>query len=226
MSDEKQTLHHLLTASEEELQRLILDIHDQPVQKLFAALAQLTLLHARLSNIPPEQSDVLVILQRASELLESALSDIRNLLSTFRTPAFTHRKLDQIIEDLSVQFETLTGLRINLETKDIPAEIALPVKIAVYRIVQEALSNVYRHAGVNEAWVSLRKEGNHLRLEIRDRGRGFVPATGSADQPEELGKHLGLEGMQERVAMLNGRLWIESQRGKGTCVYVEIPLHE
>ncbi len=226
MSDEKQTLHHLLAASEEELQRLILDIHDQPVQKLFAALAQLTLLHSRLSDVLPEQAEALVILQRASELLESALSDIRNLLGTFRTPEFIHRKLDQIIEDLIVQVETFTGLKINLETKDLPEAIALPVKIAIYRIVQEALSNVYRHAGVNEAWVFLRKEGNHLRLEIRDRGRGFVPATGVGDQPEEQGKHLGLQGMRERVAMLNGRLWIESEAEKGTRVYVEIPLYE
>ncbi len=226
MPDDKQTLHHLLTTSEEEFQRLILDIHDQPVQKLFAALAQLTLLHSRLSDILPEQAEALVILQRATELLESALSDIRNLLGTFRTPAFTQRKLDHIIEDLIVQFETHTGLRIKLDTKDVLEEIALPVKIAAYRIVQEALSNVYRHAGVNEAWVSLRKKGNYLRLEIRDRGRGFVPATGTDDQPEEQGKHLGLQGMQERVAMLNGRLWIESQAEKGTSVYVEIPLHE
>jgi signal transduction histidine kinase len=129
------------------------------VQKLFAALAQLTLLHLWLSDLLPEQPEILATLQRASELLESALSDIRNLLSTFRTPEFTHRKLDQIIEDLIVQFETLTGLKVNLVQKEVPEGIALPVKIAVYRIVQEALSNVYRHAGVNEAWVSLYQQG-------------------------------------------------------------------
>lgn len=225
MTDERQRLQLLLTASEEEFQRLILDIHDQPVQKLFAALAQLTLLHSRLSDLLPEQPEILATLQRASELLESALSDIRNLLSTFRTPEFTHRKLDQIIEDLIVQFETLTGLKVNLVQKEVPEGIALPVKIAVYRIVQEALSNVYRHAGVNEAWVSLYQQGNHLRLEIRDQGHGFAPATEEEGHPQQ-GKHLGLEGMRERVALLNGRLWIESQTGKGTSVSVEIPLHE
>jgi signal transduction histidine kinase len=226
MPDRERAARRLLAVTEEELQRLILDIHDGPVQKVFAALSQLSWLRTRLEEYPETRPDLLASLDRSVGLLESALEDIRHLLSTFRAPEFTQRELSDILEDLIVQIETLTGLNVHLTIEPIPVAVAFPVKIALYRITQEALANVYRHAGVHEAEVSLRRQGQRLRLEVRDRGRGFIPPPLSGEHATERSEHIGLRGMRERAELVNGELWVESSPGRGTCVCVEVPLYE
>jgi len=225
MPDRERAARRLLAVTEEELQRLILDIHDGPVQKVFAALSQLSGLRTRLENCETGQ-EKLSALDRAISLLENALGDIRHLLSTFRAPEFTQRELSEILENLIVQIETLTGLKVHLTLEPGPFAVAFPVKIALYRITQEALANVYRHAGVHEAEVALRRQGNRLRLEVRDQGRGFIPPPLTGEHATERSEHIGLRGMRERAELVNGELWVQSSPGRGTCVCVEVPLHE
>jgi len=225
MPDRELAARRLLAVTEEELQRIILDIHDGPVQKLFAALSQLTLLRNQLAARPQAAAvECALPLTRAISLLENALGDIRSLLSTFRAPEFVARELSEILEDLVIQFETLTGVTVNLDLETIPVNVALPVKIALYRITQEALANVHRHAGVNTAAVRLRWRAGLLELEVRDRGRGFHPPPLSGRHATERSEHIGLRGMRERAALVNGELRVDSRPGEGTCVHVEVPL--
>lgn len=226
MPDRELAARRLLAVTEEELQRIILDIHDGPVQKLFAALSQLTLLRNQLAARPQAPAaECALPLTRAITLLENALGDIRSLLTTFRAPEFAARDLGEILEDLVIQFETLTGITINLELEAIPVQVALPVKIALYRITQEALANVHRHAGVNKAEVCLRWREGYLELEVRDRGRGFNPPPLSGRHATERSEHIGLRGMRERAALVNGELQVHSRPGEGTHVRVEVPLN-
>ncbi len=226
MPDRERAARRLLAVTEEELQRLILDIHDGPVQKVFAALSQLSWLRTRLEDARETEPDIFASLERSTSLLENALDDIRHLLSTFRAPEFTQRELSEILEGLIVQIEALTGLKIHLTIEPIPVAVAFPIKIALYRITQEALANVYRHAGVQEAEVSLRWQGGRLRLEVRDQGRGFIPPPLTGEHATERSEHIGLRGMRERAELVNGEFWLESYPGRGTCVYVEVPFHE
>lgn len=215
----------LLTVTEEELQRIVLDIHDGPVQNIFAALSQLSVLRTHLATLPEAPAECAVILARTIKLLETSLDDIRHLLSTFRSPEFSARGLAEVLEELAVQFETLTGTTVSLEMENVP-EVALPIKIALYRIMQEALANVYRHAGVKSAQVRVWLDNGRLNLEVRDQGRGFEPPPLSGQDATERREHIGLRGMRERAALVNGTLCIESRPGAGTCIRVEVQLND
>lgn len=93
----------------------MLDIHDGPVQNLFAALSQLSSLRAHLAASPETSVECMPVLARVIGLLELSLNDIRNLLGSFRAPEFAERRLAEIIEDLAVQHETFTGGEVTLE---------------------------------------------------------------------------------------------------------------
>ncbi len=99
--------------------------------------------------------------------------------------------------------------------------MAPEVETAAYRIIQESLTNVARHAGVDEAMVRVRTTSDTLGLQIEDRGRGFDPEA-MLDAP----RSIGLAGMRERVELLSGRLTIEAIPGRGTLITAELPVRE
>lgn len=217
----------LLAVTEEELQRIVLDIHDGPVQNLFAALSQLTLLRSRIGSLGPPAEECVASINRAISLLEVSLADIRDLLGTFRSPEFAKNGMGEIVEDIVIQHESFSSCTVVLEMNNpLPESVPLPVKIAVCRVLQEALSNIRRHAGVEKAMVELRVEKNHLILEVSDQGRGFEPPPLDGPLATEKHEHIGLRGMRERVELMGGKLRVESHPGEGTRIGVEIPLHE
>lgn len=227
MPDRDLAARRLLAVTEEELQRIVLDIHDGPVQNLFAALSQLTVLRSRISGLQPSPDECVATINRTISLLESSLGDIRDLLGTFRAPEFARSELSEIIEDIVIQHESFTSSAVALEmSKPFPKSVSLPLKIALCRILQEALSNVRRHAGVDNATVKLWAEEGRLILEVSDQGRGFEPPPLSGPNATERQEHIGLRGMRERAALVGGELFVESHPGAGTRVRVEVPTHE
>jgi signal transduction histidine kinase len=224
--DEHIAALRMLAVTEEELQRIILNIHDGPVQKLFAALSQVNLLEVRAANglVPSEQ--LIVTLHRVSGLLESSLGEIKTSLGTFRPPEFARRDLLSVIEGLIVQHEEFTGCKVDFEAHGPLPPVSLPAKIALYRIVQEALSNAYRHAGVNSVGLTLSGGPHSLRLEVTDAGRGFVPPPLVGPEATEREEHIGLRGIRERVTLVGGHFTIASAPGQGTRIVVEVPVHE
>lgn len=220
--DEHLAARRILSVTEEELQRIILDIHDGPVQKLFAALSQLSSLEARMAYADaPEEWQV--ELARASGLIEASLGEIRSSLGTWRPPGFSRRDLLSMIEGLIIQHEEFTDCRVDWDVIGSIPNLSLPAKIALYRILQEALSNVTRHAGVKRVWVRLAGERDRVRLEVMDKGRGFNPPPLVGPEATERAEHIGLRGMRERVALVGGTLTLDSAPGHGTRLVVEVP---
>ena len=215
----------LLAVTEEELQRLVLDVHDGPVQNLFAALSQLSIVRRHLAE-HPEAAASTPPLNTAIRLLEASLDSIRDVITTFHAPEFPKLELAELVEELSVQHETLTGEPVIIEIDEGLPQVPLVLKIALFRILQEALSNIRRHAGSPEAMVRLSKQNGRLCVEIEDRGKGFSPPPLVGPQATEKAIHIGLRGMRERAITVNGVLTVESKPGIGTCVRVEIPLDE
>ena len=213
----------LLAVTEEELQRIILDIHDGPVQNLFAALSQLTVVRRRIAETP-DAASATAPLNIAVRLLESSLDGIRDVLTTFHAPEFQQLDLTQMVEELSVQHETLTGVAVQCEIDTGLPRVNLLTKIALFRILQEALSNIRRHAGVPDATIRVRVGNRRLHVEIEDYGKGFSPPPLVGPQATENAIHIGLRGMRERTAMINGEFNVVSKPGAGTCVQVEIPI--
>ncbi|HEX4933782.1 MAG TPA: sensor histidine kinase [Gemmatimonadaceae bacterium] len=210
----------MLAITEWELQRILLDIHDGPVQHMYAALSQLDLMEAALERSTGVDPEVLQRKDRIRKLLEDGLTEVRSFIGAFRAPEFEHRPLRQLIDELLLQHEHLTDTQTTLHTDaELPAE-DLPVRIALYRILQEGLSNAYRHGGASRVTVSLRAvhagPRPRLRLEIVDNGAGF-------DTTDALGEaHFGLRGMRDRVEMIGGSFELSSAPGKGTRVTVEV----
>ena len=223
MSESRAPSSRLLALTEEELQRIVLDVHDGPVQYLFAALGQLTALRARLEGdrAPSAYTGPVV---RAVESVEAALADIRRTVSAFRTPDLAERGLAGVVEELVVGHEARTGSSVELAVDGELPDVSLAVTVAVYRIVQEALSNVERHAGVKHAEVSVWADGARLFAEVADAGRGFTPPALVGPGATDLPAHIGLRGMRERVALVSGTLSVESRPGGGTRVRAEVPL--
>src|SRR5438445_515771 len=120
-----------LQKSERELHGIVLDMHDGPVQDLFAALSQLQVLERALAGDTGTQQRT----RQAMRLLERALGEIRNFIGAFRPPGFERRALGEIIEGLAVQHETLTNQAVELQLPDDLGDCVLPTKIAIYRIL-------------------------------------------------------------------------------------------
>ncbi|HMV33501.1 MAG TPA: sensor histidine kinase [Gemmatimonadales bacterium] len=212
----------LLATGERDLQRIVLDMHDGPVQDLFAALSHLELVDRAL----PEDSPQRRRLQQTRGLLERALGEIRNFIGAFRPPGFERRSLGAVLEGLAVQHETLTDQVVEFEAQADLGDCPLAVKIALFRILQEALANGSRHSGASRQWVRIRREGHDVELMVADDGRGFDPASVLASEEDVgvEGGHFGLRGMQDRVALLGGRFRLESAPGEGTTVRVRLPV--
>jgi signal transduction histidine kinase len=212
----------LLAITEWEMQRILLDIHDGPVQHMYAALSQIDLMESALDRSSGVDPEVLVRKDRIRKLLEDGLTEVRSFIGAFRAPEFEHRPLRQLVDELLLQHEHLTDTQITVETDPELPDADLPVKIALYRILQEGLSNAYRHGGASVVQVKLhRVEGapnSRLRMEIIDNGAGF-------DTTDALGRaHFGLRGMRDRVEMVGGSFSLSSAPGEGTRVAVEVEL--
>jgi signal transduction histidine kinase len=109
-----------------------------------------------------------------------------------------------------------TGIKVDLRHEGLEARLPPPVEIAAFRVVQEALTNIARHAETHEAFVQLLADAEALTVVVRDRGQGFDPASANPSS--------GLSGMRERVELLGGTLTLDSGEGEGTVIAAEVPL--
>lgn len=217
----------ILAVTEEELQRIVLDIHDGPVQYIFAALSQVKVLQKRLEqNQSIPQETLSHHLNQVAGLLSESLNEIRHFLGTFRPPDFSNRALADILQGLIIQHEMLTGCEIAFSECTDPLPTSLPVKIALYRICQEALSNSYRHSNTTQQQVALNREENAIILEISDNGRGFDPPQLTGKGATEREEHIGLRGMRDRIELVGGYFELETAPGEGVMIRVRAPIHE
>lgn len=212
----------LIQVAEWELQQVLLDIHDGPVQHMYAALSQLDLLRRALEAGPePGGAGVMARLDRVRALLEDGLTDVRTCIGAYRTPKFESNDISTLLEGLVLQHEAVTDTRVVLDTAEWDQPTPLPAKIVLYRVLQECLSNAYRHGGASEVLVKLEPSGAPgaptLRLMVQDNGAGFDRAHLPG------GRHFGLEGMEDRVAMVGGTFQLQSTPGSGTRITAEVP---
>jgi signal transduction histidine kinase len=198
-------------AAEQERNRLARELHDSVTQTVFSM--NLTVQAARLL-LERDKGRVAGQLQRLEELAANALREIQALVSSLRPAPVVAEDLPASLRRLATERQRRDGLQVTLE---VIGDRKLPESVAagLYLIAQEALTNVTRHAGVNEATVRLRLAEGAASLEVEDRGRGFPPQAGASERG-----HLGLAGMAERARELGWRLTIESQPGRGTRLQV------
>lgn len=219
----------LLELAERELCRIVLDIHDGPVQDMYAALSQVDALQKRLTS--PDERDrpspeaVAQSLTQVGALIQNALWNIRNFIGAFAPPEFQERDLVSVLEGLIIQHEELTGCRVELTVTPPIPDVSTPVKIVLYRILQEALSNAYRHARTDRQYVRLYPRDGGVGLEVWDEGVGFDVDRVLTQTPADRRMRIGLRGMRERAALVGGTVSIASRPGQGTHITVWVPGH-
>ncbi len=208
----------LMGTQEEERKRVAREVHDGLVQTAIAS-------HLRLQTFAKDHSPPTTAgkeaLDRALELADHTVVEARRVIEGLRPAALDDFGLSAAVRLLVEELRT-EGWRVAYE--DALGEQRLPTELetALYRIIQEALANVRKHAETTEARVALGSAGGHVRLEVKDFGRGFDPETvPPAGSP---GERMGLTGMRERLALLNGHFEIRSGAGEGTTVLAEAPL--
>ncbi len=202
-----------LYAAEEERKRIARELHDETAQLLAALLIRI-----RVVRNASDPAALEVLLDDMRREIGAALDGVRRFARGLRPPALDELGLIPAIESHIRSVGEVAGFPVRLEAEGVDAELSPEAELAVYRIVQEALSNVVRHAGATHAVVQLRREPEQLVVTVQDDGRGF-----DAVRVRSAGG-LGLFGMSERAAYLGGRVDVRSSPGGGTRVLAEIPL--
>ena len=204
--------------NEQALRRISADLHDGPGQALALALLRLDsqVERAASDSAAGAAQDIAVV----QEAVRDALDEIRTISAGLRQPNLIPMTVAEVAERAVREHERRGGAVVETSFENLPAQVSLPVKIALFRSLQEALSNATRHGGGLGVSARVWSEPGQLCLAVSDRGLGFVPnAVGT-------GERLGLAGMRERAELLGGSFQVESAPGRGTTVRVCWPVIE
>ncbi|HEX9116555.1 MAG TPA: GAF domain-containing sensor histidine kinase [Anaerolineae bacterium] len=203
----------------EERNRLAREIHDTLAQGLTGIVLQLEAADALLeAETTPSRAQVAVA--EALALARSNLEEARRSMYDLRTAPLEGRTLDAALADLAAEQAAAGGLAIEFSARGAGLPLPLRLEAGLYRIAQEALANVIRHAHARHATVTLAVEPERVRLAVTDDGRGFDPARLNEGGPRG---HYGLLGLRERARLLGGTLTLQSSPGRGAHVEVVLP---
>lgn len=214
-----EALRQSLSAQEEERYRLARELHDETAQALGALGIALDRARDALTGASPE---ALERLREAKAVTSRLLEEIRRLILDLRPLVLDDLGLGPAIRWYVETHLEERGVEVVLEMDTPAPRLPKPIEVALFRVVQEAVNNIVRHAQARHARIRLAYADGVARAVVRDDGQGF-------DVERVLGPHasfatVGLLGMQERVRLLDGRIQVRSQSGQGTEVTVEIPL--
>lgn len=207
---------HIESAREEERTAVARDIHDELGQVLTACKFDVSWTAGKLG---PDQKNLFERLDAASGHIDGAIQTVKKIATELRPTLLDDLGLTAAIEWQSEEFERRTGIESNLLFEPWNVLLGKEISTAVFRLFQEALTNVARHSGATKVYASLKGNDGHLVLEIVDNGKGIAKKDMSAT------KSFGLLGMRERVFALGGEIDISGIEGEGTKVIAMIPLH-
>jgi len=206
---QRDSLRRMFEGQELERRRLARELHDETGQALTSVLLGL--------KVVETSDDVPVALAALRELVVNTLQDVRRLAVELRPKALDDFGLLPAVERLVETFRAATGIEVQFESRLGEERLPAEVETTLYRVIQEALTNVAKHAAAQSVSVLLVRRAASATAVIEDDGQGFT----SADEAEG---GIGLAGMRERLALLGGRLIIESDAATGTTVAAEVPI--
>jgi signal transduction histidine kinase len=207
----RDAVRRVVVAQELERTRLARELHDETGQALTSILLALKPLE-QLATTAESSAAVASV----RELVVSTLQDVRRLAVELRPSALDDFGLVPAVERLAETFRDQTGMRVDLEASLGEGRLRPEVETAFYRIVQEALTNIAKHADAGRVSILLTRKHDRVAAVVEDDGRGFDERRGE--------EGLGLVGMRERLALVGGKLRIESTSGSGTTIAAEVPV--
>ena len=210
----------LISAQEEERREVSRELHDGIVQRLVGINIELSALGA---GIPAGTPALKTKIARIRRLVENSVKAVHRFARELRPAVLDDLGLIPALHAYSKSLSVRKKIKIQLTAFDGVEALGSAKRTVLFRVAQEALTNVARHAHATKVGLSITKIPGGIRMEISDNGKSFhVGAALMAKNP----KRLGLIGMKERVEMIGGRLTIESAPGKGTTVRADVPLNE
>ncbi len=222
------------TVNEQQLRQISSDLHDGPGQDMGLALMQIESLlhenrgarHAHPATVttadtaaPPDTSATSATIDSVRASLKSALVDLRAICGGLRLPDIEPLTLTDVVNRAVRDYERKSGATVVQDVGITQEQGPLPVKIALYRLLQESLSNGFRHAAGAGQRVEIRTEGDSLVIRVADTGCGFDPAVAALKGGQ------GLVGMRERAELLGGAFQVISSPRQGTVIHVNLPLN-
>jgi signal transduction histidine kinase len=207
----KDTLRRVVEAQELERRRLARELHDETGQALTSILLGVKAIRASSTTADAERAE-----SDVRALIVQALQDVRALAVELRPTALDDFGLVAALERLAETFQARSGLK-TLVQANIDGRLPPEIETVLYRVVQEALTNVIKHAGAEHVSIVLRSRDGSVAVTIDDDGRGFV-------QTDVRDEALGLLGMRERLALVGGMLEVESSPDSGTTIAAQVPV--
>ncbi len=206
----------VIRAQEDERRRIARELHDDTAQVLFAQLLRLTTLKG--SPDPAVHSMAATL----EEMTVEALEGVRRLALELRPPALDDLGLSAALGELAQRFAEQLEIPVDYQSRGLRGRLPSEVELVLYRVAQEALTNIAKHADARRIWLDVDRTGEDVTISIRDDGSGFDHAVMAESDGRGLG--LGIFGMEERVALVGGRFRIWSRPGLGTEIFAFIPL--
>ena len=210
---QRELLTRLVTAQEEERRRLSYELHDHLGQSVNGILLWLKALeaHCRAVDLQPLQT-----------LAATLAQDVHDLAWVLRPPELDNKDIETVLGDYVAEWAQRTEITADFLSTGFPTQgLARHLEVTLYRLLQEALTNVLRHAQAQRVSVLLTCHGEVVQAVIEDHGRGFDVAAVLDGPPS---RRLGLQGMRERATLVGGTVELESAPGAGTTVFVRLPL--
>lgn len=205
--------HRLVEVQENERRYIARELHDEAGQALTSLMVGLRLIE-RDAHQP---KSVLAGTVQLKRVVDEVLENLHRLAVHLRPASLDHLGLIPSLQQYIADFSQRHNLLVQFETMGVEARLRTELETALYRIVQEALTNVIKHAQATRVDVLLERRGEKLITIIEDNGQGFDTSTGLS------GDHLGLFGIRERLEMFGGVLHLESSPGMGTTLFAEVP---
>lgn len=205
----------VLSAHEGERKRIARELHDDTAQALTSILVRLRLLERSARD-----QDVLKNVRELRELTVDALESVRRMAMDLRPAALDDLGLVPALQTYAEKYSRNWPVSVNVSVNYLGRRLPADVELVLYRVVQEALANISKHASASSATVSLSRRRNEVTLSIEDDGVGFD----ATDGPRADGSGLGLFGMRERLALVGGELQVKSEKGQGTMITARVPL--
>ncbi|HLM02663.1 MAG TPA: PAS domain-containing sensor histidine kinase [Pyrinomonadaceae bacterium] len=207
-------LRRIVRTQEDERKRISRDLHDHLGQKLTALSLHLELVKQRCSD-----GELCKLIEKAQERAKEVDSELGFLAWELRPASIDELGLEIALKNFALEFSRHFKIPVEFHSRNFRNKRLLPeTEINLYRIAQEALNNIAKHARASNVNVLLEKPDHHIVLIVEDDGVGFEPGEKANGN-----KGLGLVGMGERAALIGGSVEIESEEGKGTSIYARVP---
>ncbi len=205
----------VIRAQEDERKRIARELHDDTAQVLFAQLLSLTAMKSSPSD------DVRANAEALENMTVEAIEGVRRLGLELRPPALDDLGLREALGDLAQRFSDKLGIPVDLRMTGMKDRLSSEVELVLYRVAQEAVTNIAKHARATRIWITLERTRDCVNLTVDDDGRGFDPVMPGRRDDRGLG--LGLFGMEERVTLVGGVLAIRHRNPRGMRVAASIP---